>query len=141
LTNERELWREFQPFAAVVAEYTRSGERVILPTLLGASQLSSKLNLVSEKDAIEIRNLRTHGPVPYEGDDLSLLIALFRTQTRNWLTDTISLIATVAGAISAPGVSQVKPAVDAIVTAVTGFLGQDGIELRCGQYQSWSRAE
>ena len=141
LTNERELWREFQPFAAVVAEFTRSGERVTVPALLGASQLSSKLNLVSDKDAIEIRNLRTLGPVPYEGDDLSLLIALFRTQTRNWLTDTISLIATVAGAISAPGIGQVKPAVDAIVTAVTGFLGQDGIELRCGQYQSWSRAE
>jgi hypothetical protein len=141
LTNERELWREFQPFAAVIAEFAQSGERVTLPTLLGASQLSSKLNLISDKDAIEIRNLRVLGPVPYEGEDLSLLIALFRTQTKNWLTNTISLIATVAGAITAPGVGQVKPAVDAIVTAVTGFLGQEGIELRCGQYQSWSRAE
>jgi hypothetical protein len=141
LANERELWREFQPFAAIVAEFTQSGERRTLPTLLGSSQLGSKLSLVSDKDAIEIRNLRVLGPVPYEGEDLSLLIALFRTQARNWLTDTINVIATVAEAISAPGIGLVRPAVDAIVEAITGFLGQEGIELRCGQYQSWSRAE
>jgi hypothetical protein len=141
LANERELWREFQPFAAVVAEFTQSGQRRVQPALLGASQLGSKLSLVSDKDAIEIRNLRVVGPTPYEGEDLSLLIALFRTQTRNRLTDTINLIATVAEAIGAPGVSSVRPAVDAVASAITGFLGQDGVELRCGQYQSWSRAE
>jgi len=141
LANERELWREFQPFAAVVAEFTQSGQRRVVPALLGASQLGSKLSLVSDDDAIEIRNLRVVGPVPYEGEDLSLLIALFRTQTRNRLTDTINLIAAVAEAVGAPGVSTLRPAVDAIVSAITGFIGQDDVELRCGQYQSWSRAE
>jgi hypothetical protein len=141
LTNERELWREFQPFAAVLLEYSHTGERRTLPVLLGASQLSQKLTLISEKDAVEIRNVRVAGPIPYEGEDLSLLIALFRAQTKNWLAQGLNVIAAVADAVGAAGLAAAKPVADTIVSAVASFLEQDGIELRCGQYQSWSRPE
>lgn len=141
LTNERELWREFQPFAAVVLEYSHAGERRILPTLLGASQLAQKLTLISEKDGVEIRNLRAAGPIPYEGEDISLLITLFRAQTRNWLAQALNVIAAIADAVGAAGLAAAKQVADTVVGAVAGFVEQDGIELRCGQYQSWSRPE
>lgn len=141
LTQERELWREFQPFAAVVSEFVHVGETRSLPAMLGASELSGKLSLVGAEDAIEIRNLRVAGPVPYEGDDVSVLMALFRTQTKDWIGRALGIVESIASSVSVPALIAAAPLANAIVEAVSQFLGQEGLELRCGQYQSWSSPE
>jgi hypothetical protein len=138
LTQERELWREFQPFAAAVTEFLHEGEMCTLPTLLGSSELVGKLALLQADNAIEIRNLRVAGPTPYEGDDVRLLIALFRMETTNWVTRTLGTVETIANALGASALVAAKPVADAVVSAITQLLGQQELELRCGQYQSWS---
>lgn len=87
LANERELWREFLPFGAVVTEFLRDGNRVAVPYLIGASELSRRLQVTGERDAVEISNLRVAGPVPYEGDDVSLLLACFERRRRTRCSD------------------------------------------------------
>jgi hypothetical protein len=138
LTRQRELWREFQPFAAVVSEFIHRGEQRMLPVMLGSSQLSGKLALISDRDAIEIRNLRVGGPTPFEGDDVTLLLALFRTKTEDWLGRTLGVVETIAVAVGGSALVAAKPVAEALVGAVTQFLGQQQLELRCGQHQSWS---
>jgi hypothetical protein len=141
LTQQRELWREFQPFLAVVTDFIQQGEPRTLPALLGAKELAGKLALIEKDDAIEIRNIRVAGPVPYEGDNVNLLIALFRAETRNWLARTLAAIEQIAGAVGASALTAAKPLADSVISAFTGFLGEDDLELRCGQYQGWARAE
>lgn len=138
LTRERELWREFQPFAAVVCEFARRGERAAVPAILGTSELTQKLQLLQADDAIEIRNLRVAGPTPYEGDDVSILLALFRTKTGDWLSRTLTVVEGLARAIGATALIDAKPVADAIVGSISQFLGMEQLELRVGQYASWS---
>jgi hypothetical protein len=141
LSNERELWRQFQPFLAIVPGFIHAGTPRTLPALLGSSQLSKTEALIDDQDAIEFRNIKVAGPVPYEGDDVSLLIALFRVETENWLARTLNAVEGIATAVSAGGLLAAKPVADTIIAAVTGFLGEKSMELRCGQYRAWSRAE
>lgn len=141
LADERKLWRTFQPYLAVVADFIQSGERRTQPALLGSSELHKSQALIKDKDAIEFRNIRVVGPIPYEGDNVELLITLFRVETANWLARTLDAVEGIATAVSAGGLLAAKPVADTIVAAVTRFLGEDSLELRCGQYRGWSRAE
>jgi len=141
LTEERRLWREFQPFLAVVTDFIHQGEPRSLPALLGAGELSGKLALIEKEDAIEIRNIRVAGPIPYEGDNVSILVALFRTETKNWLNKTLGAVEQIAGALAPGSLIAWKPVADSVISALTRFLDEEALELRCGQYQGWSRAE
>jgi hypothetical protein len=96
LTNERELWREYQPFGTVVTEFLRTGRRVSVPSVLGANELSRRLQVTAADDAIEVGNIRVAGPVPYEGDDVSVLPALFRTRTADWMARSLTVVEDVA---------------------------------------------
>jgi hypothetical protein len=140
LSNEREYWQEFQPFLAVVTDFIHTGERCSLPALLGSSQLDKSQGLIKDGDAIEFRDIRVAGPIPYEGDKVNLLITLFRVETGNWLMRTLDAVEAIATAVSAGGAWPAKPVAETIVSAVTRFRGEEKLELRCGQYRGWSRA-
>ena len=138
LTNERELWREYQPFGTVVTEFLRRGERVAVPSVLGSAELSRRLNVVSGDDAVEFGNIRVAGPVPYEGDDVSLLLALFRTRTSDWLARSFTLVEDVASAVGFGGLAAAAPLAASLVRGLDSFLDVDEVELRVGAYCSWS---
>jgi hypothetical protein len=135
------MWREFQPFLTVVTDFIQRGEQRSLPALLGAGELSKSQALVEKDDSIEFRNIRVAGPVPYEGDNVNLLVALFRTETANWLARTLDAVGSIATAVGASSLIAAKPVADSIVSSFTQFLDEKSLELRCGQYRGWSRAE
>lgn len=141
LTNERELWREFQPFLATVTSFIHKGEERSLPTLLGSSELEAKLPRIDEDDPIEIRNIRVAGPIPYEGDNVSLLLAFFRTETKDWLARTLGAVEGISQAVGASALLAAKPVADSVISAMSQFLGEEDLELRFGQYHGWSRLE
>jgi len=76
LTKQRELWREYQPFGAVVTEFINDGRRIAIPAVLGSAELSRRLQVTGADDAIEFSKHPRGGPVPYDGDDVSLLLTL-----------------------------------------------------------------
>ena len=141
LTQERELWREYQPFGAVVTEFLYQGKPIAIPTVLGSSELRQKMQVLGEDDAIQISNIRVAGPLPYEGDDVSLLLALFRTKTVDWLARSLRVIEDVSKAIGVGGLPMMVPVAESIVRAVTEFLGVRELELRVGEYRSWPATE
>jgi len=138
LTQKRELWREFQPFATIVTEFLHGGEERTLPAMLGSSELSGKLSFIEADDAIEIRNIRVAGPTPYEGDDVTILLALFRAETANWAARTLNVVEQISTAVGVPALIAARPVANAVISAVSQFVEDDSFELRCGQYQSWS---
>ncbi|WP_164447968.1 hypothetical protein [Verrucosispora sioxanthis] len=138
LANERELWREFLPFGAVVTEFLRDGNRVAVPYLIGASELSRRLQVTGERDAVEISNLRVAGPVPYEGDDVSLLLALFRAKTSDTLQRSLNLIENVSSAIGFAGLLGSARVATALIDGIESFMDSAALELRVGVHQSWS---
>ncbi|CRK56612.1 hypothetical protein [Alloactinosynnema sp. L-07] len=138
LTDERELWREYTPFATVVSEFIRRGRRVAVPTVLGAATLGRRLQVSGVDDALEVCNVRVAGPVPYEGDDVSLLVALFRLKTVDWLARSLKLVEDVAGAVGFAGLAATATVADSLVRGVESFLDMSELELRVGTYHSWS---
>ncbi|WBB52546.1 hypothetical protein [Verrucosispora sp. WMMD573] len=138
LANERELWREFLPFGAVVTEFLRDGDRVAVPHLIGAGELSRRLQVTGERDAVEISNLRVAGPVPYEGDDVSLLLALFRAKTSDTLQRSLNLIENVSSAIGFAGLLGSTRVAKALIDGIDSFVDSAALELRVGVHQSWS---
>lgn len=137
LTDERELWREFTPFATVVSEFSRNGGLVSVPTVLGAATLGQGL-AGGVDDGLEVCNVRVAGPVPYEGDDVSLLIALFRMKKTDWIARSLKLVEDVAGALGFAGLAATTPVAASLVRGVESFLDLSDLELRVGAYQSWS---
>jgi hypothetical protein len=138
LTQERELWSEYQPFAAVVTEFLHEGTERALPAMLGSSELSGKITQIEAEDAIEIRNIRVAGPTPYEGDDVRVLSTLFRVETKNWAARTLTIVEQITGAVGVPSLIAAKTVADAVVSGISQFVGDDSFQLRCGQYQAWS---
>lgn len=138
LTNERELWREYQPFGAVVTEFIRDGRTVSVPSILGANELSRRLQVTAADDAIEIGNIRVAGPVPYEGDDVSVLLALFRTSTTDWVARSLKVVEDVASAIGFGGLTASAKLADALVRGIDSLLDVNDVELRVGAYCAWS---
>lgn len=138
LTNERELWREFQPCAAVVTEVLRQGSRTTVPAVLAASELQQRMSRNGAADAIEISNVRVAGPLPYEGDDVGLLLTLFRTTTADWLNRTLQVVADVTRSLGVAGLAPALGIGESVVRAIETLFGLEEMELRVGQYQSWS---
>lgn len=138
LTEERQLWREYVPFATVVSEFINQGRRVAVPSVLSTAALSSRFQVSKADDAVEIRNVRVAGPVPYEGDDVSLLIALFRLKTADWLVPSLKLIEEIAGVLGFAGLTAAAPVADTLLRGVESFLSTDDLELRVGAYHSWT---
>ncbi|MFG1918556.1 hypothetical protein [Micromonospora sp. NPDC048898] len=138
LANERELWREFLPFGVVVTEFLRGGTRVAVPHLLGSAELSRRLQVTGERDAVEISNLRVAGPVPYEGDDVSLLLALFRAKTSDLLERSLSLIENLSAAVGFAGLAGSTKIARALIDGIESFVVSSAPQLRVGAYHSWS---
>jgi hypothetical protein len=138
LTNERELWREYQPFGAVVTEFIRQGQRVAIPSVLGSAELTRRFNIIGADDAVEFGNIRVAGPVPYEGDDVSLLLALFRVKTADLLIRSLTLIEDVAGVVGFSGLAAAAPLASALIRGIESCLDAKDAELRVGAYCSWS---
>ncbi|WP_326550964.1 hypothetical protein [Micromonospora sp. NBC_01813] len=138
LANERELWREFLPFGAVVTEFLHGGNRVAVPHLLGSAELSRRLQVTGERDAVEISNLRVAGPVPYEGDDVSLLLALFRAKTSDNLERSLSLIENVGTAIGFAGLVGSAKVARALIDGIESLVDSSALQMRVGAYHSWS---
>jgi len=122
----------------VVTEFIRRGERVAIPAVLGSAELNRRLQLVGAHDAIEFGNIRVAGPVPYEGDDVTLLLALFRARTTDWLARSLKLVEDVAGAVGFAGLAAAAPLARSLVRGLESFLDVPELELRVGAYRSWS---
>jgi hypothetical protein len=137
LNRERELLREYLPFGTVVTDFARRGERVTVPFVLGSAEINRRLAATGAGDGIDFGNIRVAGPVPYEGDDVTLLMALFRYQTTDWLTRSLTFLEEVVTAVGLSGLAASTPVASTLVRGLDAFLGHDEVQLRVGACYSW----
>ncbi len=138
LANKRQWTREFQPVATVVTRFLRRGEPVTVPAVLGPTALAEKIEAAAGTDQAEVTDVRIAGPTPYEGDDVSLLMALFRAQTVDWLARSVSVLEDVAGAVGAAGLAAAAPVAAPIVRGLSRLVGAQELEFRLGEHRSWT---
>jgi hypothetical protein len=137
LTRARELWREYLPFGTIVTEFVHKGKPVAVPTVLSSAELSRRFQVTGADDAVEVGNIRVAGPVPYEGDEFSLLVALFRAKTTDWIARSLKVVEDVAGAVGFGGLAGAVPLASSLIRGIESFLESPDIELRVGAYRSW----
>ncbi|WP_194910664.1 hypothetical protein [Catenulispora rubra] len=141
LTRARELWREFLPFGTVVTEFIHKGRPVSVPTVLSSAELSRRFQITGAHDAVEISDVRVAGPVPYEGDEISLLVALFRAKSADWVARSLRVVEDVANAVGFVGLASAVPVADSLIRAIDSFMDSSDIELRVGAYRSWKASD
>ncbi|MEV6623898.1 hypothetical protein AB0M83_34170 [Amycolatopsis sp. NPDC051106] len=139
LTRARELWREYLPFGTIVTEFAHKGNTVAVPTVLSSAELARRFQVTGADDAVEIANVRVAGPVPYEGDEVSLLVALFRAKTTDWIARSLKVVEDVASAVGFGGLAGAVPLASSLIRGIESFLESPDVELRVGAYRSWQR--
>ena len=139
LRDSREYWREFVPLGSILTEFLFNGKRQIVPTVVGPGFLKGAAQ-VEEGDPVEYLNTRVAGPYPYEGDDLSLFVGLFRVATTNWASRALSLLESVAKVFDATKLSSAISVADPLVEGVEGLLGMDEVEMRMGTRRAYETA-
>jgi hypothetical protein len=139
LTRARELWREYLPFGTIVTEFAHKGNTVAVPTVLSSAELARRFQITGADDAVEIANVRVAGPVPYEGDEVSLLVALFRAKTTDWIARSLKVVEDVASAVGFGGLAGAVPLASSLIRGIESFLESPDVELRVGAYRSWQR--
>jgi hypothetical protein len=140
LTRARELWREYLPFGTVVTEFVHKGQPVAVPTVLSSAELARRFQVTGADDAVEVGNIRIAGPVPYEGDEFSLLVALFRAKTTDWIARSLKVVEDVAAAVGFGGLAGAVPLASSLIRGIESFLESPDVELRVGAYRSWRSA-
>lgn len=137
LRDQREYWREFQPLASIMPEFIFAGERRTVPVVVGPERLE-RAQKVSKGDQVEYLNTRVAGPYPYEGDDLSLFVGLFRYVTNNWAKRALSLLETVVEAFDSSKLTSYLSIAVPLVNGLEGFLGMQGVEMRLGLQKAYA---
>lgn len=139
LRDAREYWREFVPLGSILTEFLYDGERRVVPTVVGPALLKAVAE-AKEDDRVEYLNTRVAGPYPYEGDDLTLFVGLFRIETTNWAAAALSMLETVAKVFDTTKLSASISVAGPLVEGVEGLLGMDEVEMRMGKRHAYESA-
>ena len=134
LRYERELWRGFLPATLFLCEFKQPQGAVRVPFFV-SNKLLSGLELSNElaKTPIQFRDTRIVGPVPYLGDEVALLVALFRIQVDDWRKSLFSIIEKVLGAVNVGGIAQYAAIADKLSDDILKCLGMAEVECRLAE--------
>jgi hypothetical protein len=129
LRYERDLWRGFLPATLFLCEFRYQQAQVRVPffvsnRLLAGLELSGELG----KAPIQFRDTRVVGPVPYLGDEVAILVALFRIQTADWRKSLFSMVEKLLGAVNGGGVAQYAAIADKLSDEILECLGMREVE-------------
>jgi hypothetical protein len=132
LGTTRLLWRKRSP---LLHAYVKSGNGQEQHSVAGPGQLQdlTERNL----DRVLVLNHRLAGPIPYRGEELSLLAGLYsvpREDSAAALVGTVGALAGLVGAGVAPGIE----VANVIIAGVDSILGLGDTELRLGVSDSFS---
>jgi hypothetical protein len=134
LRYERELWRGFLPATLFLCEFKQPQGAARVPFFV-SNKLVSGLELSNglAKTPIQFRDTRIVGPVPYLGDEVALLVALFRIQVDDWRKSLFSMIEKVLGVVNVGGIAQYAAIADKLSDDILKCLGMAEVECRLAE--------
>ena len=95
LATSRKWFSVHEPMVFSISEYIYGSGRVEVPMVVGTEMIKSKMKNTPRGMIFE--NTRIAGIHPYVGDRITISIALYRSETKNYLTDSISFLEKLAG--------------------------------------------
>jgi hypothetical protein len=102
--------------------------QVRVPFFVTIACLRAGLSGELGKAPIQFRDTRVVGPVPYLGDEVAILVALFRIQTADWRKSLFSMVEKLLGAVNGGGVAQYAAIADKLSDEILECLGMREVE-------------
>jgi hypothetical protein len=132
LGKTRVLWRKRSP---LLHTYVKSGTAQELHAVAGPGELQDlgERNL----DRVLVLNYRLAGPLPYRGDELSLLSGLYAVPREDSAAALVGTVGALAGLVGAGGQAGVDVA-KVVKMGVESILGLGQTELRLGVNDTFS---
>lgn len=137
LVNRREYWNEYIPVTVSLSQFIFDGKSQTVPVVVGPSLLTA-LEQVGSDDRVRYRDTRLLGPLPYQGDDLTVFIGLFRARTKNWAREYIGLLESFVKGFDATRLSRYIDVAGPVVDGIESFLGMQDQELRVGERRAFT---
>lgn len=131
LATARKLWRQIYP---VLHSYVACGD-LQQNTICGPGQLLELGD--SNLDRVSNLNRILAGPIPYDGEDVSLIAGLYSVpghDSAKALIDTLGTLSALAG----PTYAKLIPIAGIVKTGIDGVLGLDQASLHLGVCDSFS---
>jgi len=137
LRDRREYWKQFVPFVLMVGDFLYNGERRSVPVFVGKEALHG-LEAYLENEAVEYRNTVVIGPVPYAGDELGLLIALFRSCSNDLAEELMGIVGDIGGLFPLADLSRYLAILAPLRRGVETILGIKDVQFRLGTREVFS---
>jgi hypothetical protein len=107
LRYDRELWNGFLPATLFVCEFKHAQEAARVPFFVSNKLLTgSNGGEQLSRAPISFRDTRIVGPVPYLGDELGILVALFKVPSSDGRKALLSIIEKVLGVVGYGSLAQ-----------------------------------
>jgi len=141
LKHKREYWNEYIPLTLFLTEFIYANERHELPFVVGPDLLKSIQQLEGTEN-VRYKNTRVVGPIPYRGDNVVLFAGLMRFKTKNWATQTIKLLESVAKSFDSSNLSGYLNIAEPMMEGIEGFFGMgDDMQFRMGQRDEFRQTD
>jgi hypothetical protein len=129
----RLLWRKRSP---LLHGFVRVGEGEEQHTVAGPGQLQE----LSERnvDRVIVLNYRLAGPIPYRGEELTVLAGLYSVPREDTAAALISTVGTLAGLVGGPTAVAATDVAKIVKTGVDSILGLAATELKLGVNDTFS---
>ncbi len=137
LSDHREYWRKFVPLGLVLSDFTYDYEKQSIPFFVGQQRLKG-LERYLEGEYVQYLNTSIVGPVPYVGDNVGLLVALFRVQTDDLAENLFNCLETLVKAFDVSQISTYLEIARPLKEGLTGLLGMSQVEYRLGSRDEYS---
>lgn len=141
LKYKREHWKEYIPLTLFLTEFIYAGQKDEFPFVVGPDLLKS-IQQMEGNENVRFKNTRVLGPIPYRGDNVVLFVGLMRFKTKNWATQTIKLLESVAKSFDSSKLSGYLNIAEPVMAGIEGFFGMgDDMQFRMGQRNEFQDAE
>lgn len=95
LDTERKWWTAHEPMVFSITEYNYGVQRVETPAVVGTDSIKAKMK--NTPRGMIFQDVRLAGINPYSGGPVVINIALYRSQTANYLTSSLNFLEKLAG--------------------------------------------
>jgi hypothetical protein len=120
LYYRRQLYLTGTPVVHAFCTFLHEGQYTEIPVIVGSSQVKELNNL----DNVIKLNYRLFGPIPYEGGQVELLLALFNVQTADYGKDFLDLLGSIS---QITGVGELSTALQLLKPLKNGLEGLFGL--------------
>jgi hypothetical protein len=131
LKDRREYWQEFLPFVLVICDFLYGGERRTVPVFAGKETLSG-LKKYLENEPVEYRDTVLVGPTPFMGDDIGILIGLFRTRSADYAEQLMGMVGEIGKVFHIGELDRYLSLLKPLTHGINIVLGLKDVEFRLG---------